>query len=72
MTIATNDVAVQNMFLLIDNILPHKTCMKLGGKILNKDDTNVFLISTHGAPTLVDFYIYVKLNKNILSNVHMN
>jgi hypothetical protein len=46
--------------------------MKLGGKILNKDDTNVFLISTHGAPTLVDFYIYVKLNKNILSNVHMN
>jgi hypothetical protein len=54
------------MFLPIDNILPHKTCMKLGGKILNKVDKNVFFISTLGAPTLVDLYIYVKLNKNTI------
>jgi len=31
-----NDVATQNMFLLTDNILPHRTCLKLKGKILNK------------------------------------
>jgi hypothetical protein len=36
MTMTMNDVAVQSMFLLIDNILPHKTSLKLGGRILNK------------------------------------
>ncbi len=27
-TMATNDVVVQNTLLLIDNIVPHKTCLK--------------------------------------------
>jgi hypothetical protein len=54
MTTATNDMAMQNMFMLTNNILPHKTCMKLGGKILNKGAKKSFT-SIHGAPTLVDF-----------------
>jgi hypothetical protein len=33
---AMNDVAVQNMLILIANILPHKTCLKPRGKIVNK------------------------------------
>jgi len=33
---AINDMVVQNMFLLTYNILQHKTCLKLGGKIHNK------------------------------------
>jgi len=36
MTTTMNDVAMQNMFLLINIILTCRTCMKLGGKILNK------------------------------------
>jgi hypothetical protein len=36
MTTTMNDVATQNMFLLTNNILPHKTCLKPGGKIPNK------------------------------------
>ncbi len=58
MTTATDDMAMQNMLLLIDNILPHKTCLKPRGRILNKGAKKQFA-STHGAPTLVDFYIYV-------------
>jgi len=55
---AMNDMAMQNMLLLIDNILPHKTCLKPRGRILNKGAKKQFA-STHGAPTLVDFYTYV-------------
>ncbi len=40
--------------------------------IINKGAKNIFFASTHDAPTLVDFYIYVELNKNTMSNVHMN
>jgi hypothetical protein len=58
MTTAMNDLAIQNMFLLIDYILPHKTSLKLGGRILNKGA--IFFTSTYGAPTLVDFYINVE------------
>jgi len=36
MTTTTNDMAVQNMLLLTNNILPHKTSLKSGGMILNK------------------------------------
>ncbi len=64
-TMATNDVAVQNMFLLTNNILPHKTCLKLGSKILDKS-AKLFFASTHGAPTLVDFFTYLELNKDII------
>jgi hypothetical protein len=66
MTTAMNDMVVQNMFLLIDNILQHETCLKLGGKILNKGTKKLFFASTHGAPTLVDLCIYVELNKDIV------
>ncbi len=30
-TIATNDMAMQNMHMLIYNILPHRTCLKTKG-----------------------------------------
>jgi hypothetical protein len=53
------------MLLLTNNILPHKTCLKLGSKILNKG-AKMFFASTHGAPTLVDFFIYLELNKDII------
>jgi hypothetical protein len=53
------------MLLLTDNILPHKTCLKLRGKSFSKG-ANFFFASTHGAPTLVVFYIYVQLNKNTI------
>jgi hypothetical protein len=66
MAMTTNDVVVQNMFLLIDNILSHKTCMKPRDRILNKGAENIFSFSTHGAPTLVDFYTYVELNKDTI------
>ncbi len=71
MTTTMNDVAMQNMFLLTNNILPHtlvkkwgfynsdRTCMKPWGKILNKGAKNFFFVSIHGAPTLVDFCTYV-------------
>jgi hypothetical protein len=65
MATTTNDVAMQ-MLLLIDNILPHKTCLKPGGKIHNKGANLYFLASTHGKPPLVDFYTDVELNKNII------
>jgi hypothetical protein len=64
MTIAMNDMVVQNMLLLTYNILPHKTCLKLGGMIHNKGAKKK-IASTHGAPTLIDFYTHVKLNKDI-------
>jgi hypothetical protein len=67
MTMAMNDVAVQNMFMLTNNILPHRTCLKPRGKILNKGAKNFFFASTHGAPTLVDFCTYVELNKDIIA-----
>jgi hypothetical protein len=53
------------MLLLIDNILPHKTHLKPGGKNFNKGAKKK-IVSTHGALTLVDFYIYVELNKDII------
>jgi hypothetical protein len=59
MTTTMNDVAMQNMFLLINIILTCRTCMKLGGKILNKGAKLFFFTSIHGAPTLVDFCTYV-------------
>jgi hypothetical protein len=40
--------------------------MKPGGRIFDKGAKNVFFASTYGPPTLVDFYIYVELNKNII------
>ncbi len=55
-----------NMLLLIDNILPHKTCLKLRGMIINKCANFILFISTHGAPTLVYFCINVWLNKDIV------
>jgi len=64
MTMPTNDMAVQNMIMLTNNILPHKTCLKSRGMILNKGAKKIS--STHGALTLVDFYTYVELNKNII------
>ncbi len=36
---------------------------KTKGKILNKGAKKHFFASTHGGPTLVDFYTFVKLNK---------
>jgi hypothetical protein len=39
---------------------------KTKGKILNKGAKKHFFASTHGAPTLVDFYIYVELNKDTI------
>jgi hypothetical protein len=39
--------------------------LKPGGKVLNKGAKNKFA-STHGAPTLVDFYIHVDLKKNTI------
>jgi hypothetical protein len=66
MATTTNDMAVQNMFFLINNILPHNTCLKPRGRIFNKGAKNLFFASTHGAPTLVDFYTYVELNKNTI------
>jgi hypothetical protein len=65
MTTATSDVVVQNMLLLTDNILPHKTCLKPRGMTLDKGGKKK-IASTHGAPTLVDFYTYVELNKNTI------
>jgi hypothetical protein len=56
---ATNDVVVQNTLLLIDHILPLKTCLKPGGKICNKGTNLFILVSTHGAPTLVDRCMYL-------------
>jgi hypothetical protein len=62
MTMTMNDVAVQNMLLLTNNILPHKTCLKPKAWFLIKLPI-IFFGSTHGTPTLVDFYTYVELNK---------
>jgi len=45
---ATNDMVMQNMFLLTHNILQHKTCLKLGGKIHNKSTKNFFLLQHMG------------------------
>jgi hypothetical protein len=42
MTTTTNDVAMQNMFLLIDNIVPHRTYLKPRGMILN-ESANFYL-----------------------------
>jgi hypothetical protein len=38
------------------------------GKILNKG-AKFFFASTHGTKTLVDFYTYVELNKDIIVDV---
>jgi hypothetical protein len=46
---ATNDMAMQNMHLLIDNILPHKTCLKLRGKIFSKGANFLFFLLQHMA-----------------------
>jgi len=43
-TTTMNDVAMQNMLLLTNNILPHKTCLKLRGRILNKGAKRIFLL----------------------------
>jgi hypothetical protein len=43
--------------------MPQKTCLKLGCRIFHKGVKNIFFASTHGTPTLVDFYTYVELNK---------
>jgi hypothetical protein len=48
MTMATNDVAMQKMPMLIDNILPHRTCLKLGGKILINAPIIFFYFNTWG------------------------
>jgi hypothetical protein len=48
------------MFLLTNNILSHKTCLKPKGGILDKG------AKTHGSPTLVDFHTYVELNKDTI------
>ncbi len=61
MTTTTSDVALQNMFLLTNYIIPHKTCWKLGARFLIKD--------SHGTQTLEDFYAYVELNKDIIVDV---
>ncbi len=63
---AMNDVVVQNILLLTDNILPHKTCMKPRDRIFNKGAKNIFSSSTHGTPTLVDLYTYVDLNQDTI------
>ncbi len=54
MTMTMNDAAMQNMLLVIDNILPHKTSLKVRGKIFNKGAKKI-IFSTHGAPNLVRF-----------------
>jgi hypothetical protein len=48
MTTTTNDVAMQNMFMLIDNIMPHRKCLKPRGMILNKSTKNIFLLQHMG------------------------
>ncbi len=62
----TNDAAMQNMLLLTNTIMPHKTRSKLGGRILYKGIKNIFFVSTNGTPTLVDFYTYVELNEDTI------
>jgi len=64
MTMTMNDVAVQSMLLLIDNILPDKTCLKLGGRILNKGAKKINCFNTWR--TLLNFYIYIELNKDTI------
>jgi hypothetical protein len=54
------------MFLLTNNILPYKTCLRPRGRILYKGAKNILFTSTHGTPTLVDFYTYVELNKDTI------
>jgi hypothetical protein len=49
MTMATYDVAMQNMLLLTYNILPHKTCLKLRGKIFNKGANFYLFLLQHMA-----------------------
>ncbi len=48
MTIATNDVVLQNMFMLTNNIMPCKTCLKPWGRIFNKCAKNFFCFNTWG------------------------
>ncbi len=36
MIMTTSDMATQNMLLLTNNMLPHRTCLKSRGMILNK------------------------------------
>ncbi len=54
------------MLLLTNMIMPHKTCLKLRGRILYKGVKNIFFVSTNSTPTLVDFYTYFELNKNTI------
>jgi hypothetical protein len=54
------------MLLLTNNILPHKICLKPRGRILYKGVKDFFFASTHGTPSLVDLYTYVKLNKDTI------
>jgi hypothetical protein len=55
---ATNDMVVQNMLLLIDNIMPHKTCLKLGSRILSKGAKFYFCFNTWRT-NLGRFFIFI-------------
>jgi hypothetical protein len=66
MTMTINDMVVQNMLLLIDNILPHKTCLKPKARFLIKFPFLFIFVSTHGTPTLEDFSTYVELSKDTI------
>jgi hypothetical protein len=46
---ATNDMAMQNMLLFTNNILSHKTCLKLRGRIINKGANLLVFLFQHMA-----------------------
>jgi hypothetical protein len=64
MIMAMNDVTMQNMFLLTNNILAHKRCVKAKAWFLI--ELFFFFLSTHGTLTLVNLYTYVELNKDTI------
>jgi uncharacterized membrane protein len=44
---------------------------KQGAWLLVKPPKFYFFVSTHGAPTLVDYYTYIELNKDVFFRVSM-
>ncbi len=57
MTTTINDVVVHNTLLLTNNILPHKTCLKLKGMILNKGANFFCCFNTWG--TNLNKFLYL-------------
>jgi hypothetical protein len=51
-------MAMQNMLLVTNNILPHWTCLKPWGMIFNKHQ-KIFFASTNGAATNRFLYLHL-------------